>query len=364
MQISFPSLSSRRAVVLAAGAIAVGAFIWCALWGIAALQYRGVLDTWIETGRAEGYRISYDRREMFGFPRRVVTRFTGLRWINADGIAFRADTIDIGAFPWRWRRFTATFKGHVALEAPIENDAHALTIACEYGQAEAEISRQGLWLFSRIGINAARVGVAPDYLFAAESLSASARRPEDPPRGHGETGLTVTGAASGVTLPASIATPFGPKMAVAEAELRVMGAVPDFRRRPSVAAWNHDSGVVEFDRLRLGWGPVNLDARGTMGFDDDLQPEGAFAGALAGYKEVLKALVDYGSIAPRQEAMLNSALNLFARPARADGHKGIEMPITVQLGGLFLGPVKVFAFPEIVWPEAPEAHGAKAGDTP
>jgi hypothetical protein len=61
--------------------------------------------------------------------------------------------------------------------------------------------------------------------------------------------------------------------------------------------------------------------------------------------------MDNGFIAPRQEGMLNSALSLFARPAKDGEGPGIEIPITVQLGGLFLGPVRIFTFPEIEWPK-------------
>jgi hypothetical protein len=47
--------------------------------------------------------------------------------------------------------------------------------------------------------------------------------------------------------------------------------------------------------------------------------------------------------------MLDSALNLFAKHATVAGKTGIEVPITVQLGGLFLGPVRIFEFHEINW---------------
>jgi hypothetical protein len=47
-----------------------------------------------------------------------------------------------------------------------------------------------------------------------------------------------------------------------------------------------------------------------------------------------------------------SALELFAKPA-GQGKKTLELPITVQLGGLFFGPIRLFTFPEIEWPVEP-----------
>src|SRR5262249_38659530 len=133
---------------------------------------------------------------------------------------------------------------------------------------------------------------------------------------------------------------------------RVMDAVPDFRKKESVDAWNHDSGIVEFDNLHMEWGPLMLTAKGTMGFDDDLQPEGAFSSTIGNQDEVLKALMRSNFIAQRQEAMLSSAMSLFAKPSSVDSITGVEVPIAVQLGGLFLGPVKIFSFPQIEWPAA------------
>jgi hypothetical protein len=54
--------------------------------------------------------------------------------------------------------------------------------------------------------------------------------------------------------------------------------------------------------------------------------------------------------------MLLSALDLFAKPS-AHGDKTLDLPITIQLGGLFFGPVRIFVFPQIEWPVEPPAIG-------
>jgi len=40
----------------------------------------------------------------------------------------------------------------------------------------------------------------------------------------------------------------------------------------------------------MEWGDLHLAAKGTIGFDNDLQPEGAFAGVVADPGAVLKIL--------------------------------------------------------------------------
>jgi len=147
-------------------------------------------------------------------------------------------------------------------------------------------------------------------------------------------------------------TPFGTEASHMGARMRVMGPVPDVRTRAAVDAWNKDSGIVEFDDLSLNWGVLDISSKGTLGFDDDLQPEGAFAGTVVNAEKTVRALVDGGFIAMHDKDMLASMMEIFSKPL-PHGAKGLEMPITVQLGGLFLGPIRVFTFPEIEWPVAP-----------
>ena len=132
-------------------------------------------------------------------------------------------------------------------------------------------------------------------------------------------------------------------------DMRVMGTTPDFRKKESVAAWNKKNGMVEFDRLDIEWGALLLASKGTIGFDDDLQPEGAFAATIGHQDAVLETLMKAGFIAPTQEGMLSSAMRLFAKPSPIKGENGVDVPVAVQLGGLFLGPVRIFAYPPIEW---------------
>ncbi len=332
--------------------------LWWGVWSIAAAQYRNVMDRWIDEGRASGYHITYDEHRLFGFPRRVTLRFSNVQWTNTDAIEFHADTIDIAAWPWQWQAFDVKFKNRVQITAPIDDTGQALIVGGENGRAHVELDGDGIWKLSRVALTDAAVGRTPNYVFRAAKLNVAVERPDMPPQNHKQVGLTLTASGENITLPAEAASPFGLTMPLLTVALRVMDDVPDFRKKESVAAWNRDMGVVEFDDLQMEWGPLALKAKGTVGFDDDLQPEGAFASVIGGPEAVLKALGEHGFIAAGQQEMLSSSLSLFAKPANVTATKsGIEVPIAVQLGGFFLGPVKIFNFPEIRWPE--QVSGAR-----
>jgi hypothetical protein len=385
--INLPTRHIRRTFIAIVTMLITLSLLWCVLWGFAAAHYRHVIQGWIDSGRGEGYQIDYSDQHLFGFPRHITMRFINVQWRNNDNIVFHADDIDISARPWQTHVFDARFKNHVQITAPLDTStpptaasakasdtaidipnsslAPALILGGYDGRAHVELDDNGFWKLSRIELTNAEIGQTPNHVVTAAKLEASAERPIVPPTDHSQPGLTLSGNAEGVTLPEAMPSPFGATMQKLDVEMRVMGAVPDFRRRDSTDQWNKDSGIVEFDRLAMEWGPLRMTARGTVGFDDDLQPEGAFVGLINNHDAVLQALMEHDFIPKQQAAMLQSALNLFAKPTKLDRDPAIEIPISVQLGGFFFGPVRLFMFPQLVWPDSNAAPAdAPASVTP
>jgi hypothetical protein len=321
-------------------------------WTLAAAQYRRVIDGYIEGGRAAGYQITYDDRQIFGFPRRITMRLMNVHWRDADGIDFHTDDMDITVTPWMWSTFDAKFKSHVVVAAPLDDKDHSLLMAGSEGRAHIKLDADGFWKVANLALDDAKIGLAPNYLFEADRLKVDITRPPNPPKDHKEAGLSVDGEADTITIPSSMPSPFGTKAQKLSAHMRVMGPVPDVRERASVDAWNKDSGIVEFDDFSMQWGVLSLESKGTIGFDDDLQPEGAFAGTVANPQKTFEALKSGGFIAMHDADMLDAVTDMFAKPSTKNQH-GMELPITIQLGGLFFGPIRIFTFPEIEWPLAP-----------
>src|SRR5882672_2372126 len=165
-----PPLAIRRTLIAVTVFLLATSILWWYLWSIAAGRYRGVIDGWIESGRAAGYQIDYTDRKLFGFPRHVILRFTNLHWRNADGIDFHTGDIDIGATPWEWQEFNAKFKNYAEINTPLDQDGHSLILAGNEGSAHVTLNEDGYWKLSRMSLSGAKVGRAPDYLFLAEKL--------------------------------------------------------------------------------------------------------------------------------------------------------------------------------------------------
>ena len=349
-----PLLTPRKIILGTAALFLALIFADYIFWSLAAGQYRRALDGWIEEGRAEGFQISFDEQKIFGFPSHITMRFVNPHSQSADGISFRTDSMDITASTWNWSNFSVKFKNHVQITAPLDDAGHALTLACENGEAHIKLDSQAFWRQADLSLSNSTIGLAPDYLFQAGSLSASVARPALEPKDHTEAGLTITGEADNIITPDAMPTPFGKNAKKLSAHLRVMGPIPDVRRRDSVDTWNKASGIVEFDDFSAQWGVLELASKGTLGFDDDLQPEGAFIGNIGNPAQTMRALIDHNFITMHDQGMLSSVMSLFAKPS-VGKEKGMEFPITIQLGGLFLGPIRIFTFPSIEWPKEPPA---------
>lgn len=331
--------------VLAAGLIAG---LWL-VWFLGATRYQDAVDDWIRIGKENGYEISYDRREQFGFPKQTVLRFVNVRWKSNNGIEFHAGDLDISAPLWETQHFKAKFKGEVQIAVPTEDPAYAMVLGGREGQVDVTLTDQGNWEDVDIQMQNAHVGRTPDYVFNIDSAHLNGHRPPVPPENGKSTGLKLEFDASNVALPAAAPASFGPQMQHVQVNVRFLGPIPDFRDKASALAWNKVNGLAEFDRLDVQWGALLMNARGTMDLDDDLQPEGAFETVVGHQTEVLDTLAKNGYIAAAQQDMLASGLRMLAKPAPIGDVQGIEVPIAVQLGGFFFGPVKIFAFPPISW---------------
>lgn len=359
--------SLRRFAAAAAAMLLVLAGAWAGLWVVAAGQYRAFIDDWIKNREAAGYHVDFEKRETIGFPRHVILHYHNFVLQNPDGIKIHADDISIGTFPWQWHHMDAKAKHGFEVTIPFSDEKTLALSTADETKSHVELAESGDWRSIELNLTTPKSTWGEKPFFSADALSVRLARPDQRPRNHDESGLEMNASAENMILPDTIDAPFGQKVEKIDAALRVMGDVPDPRHKTPVSVWSTEGGTVEFDKLDLRWGALLFSARGTLGLDDDLQPEGVFSSSIANHGDLLKILITHGIILQRQAGMLDSALSLFAKRTDIDGHAAIEVPIAVQLGGLFLGPVKVFYFPQIRWEEgaaAPEISGVAPAPSP
>ena len=128
----------------------------------------------------------------------------------------------------------------------------------------------------------------------------------------------------------------------------LMGAFPSAPSRQAVTAWRDDGGTVELDNLHLHWGDMTINGSGTLALDNNLQPVGGFSGGVAGFDQLLNALVASGRVKAGDARVARLALAMLAK-AGPDGRPEISTSLTIQNGEMYLGPAKLGPAPHIDW---------------
>ncbi|MCH8156072.1 MAG: DUF2125 domain-containing protein, partial [Proteobacteria bacterium] len=149
-----------------------------------------------------------------------------------------------------------------------------------------------------------------------------------------------------ITLPEGIRSPFGPRIARLAFEATLIGVIagvaPGGAPAAALARWRDAGGLVEIHDLALVWGPLDVSASGTATLDPQLRPQGAFAARVRGLPEVLEALAGHGLIEPGVALALKLTAMTLATRDGATGRPEVELPITLQDGLFYLGPVALF----------------------
>jgi hypothetical protein len=280
--------------------------VWGSVWSFAAFQMGRILDHMIEQAAAKGLTFTYEKRYTNGTPFAVHAHLDPLTITMQNGNSLRADESVFYLDLWDWS----------AVSAKLRN-----------------------------GID----GKVMDQPFKAGIIKFGFEFPIEEPRNHTDTGLSLWLQPIGLDFEKEPPFALGNRMEEGFFRFRVMGPVPDFLDAKSLMAWNEASGLIEFDRFYLNWGPLTVTANGAISFDSKLRPEGAFSGRISGLDEAVGVLAAQGTMKDKQFALLRSALDVLSRPSSLTGSSDPIVPITLQGGSIYLGPVKLMDLPMINW---------------
>lgn len=183
--------------------------------------------------------------------------------------------------------------------------------------------------------------------WTVENLTLNGVVVEPPPADHTAPGYTLSAAARGIEPPPGLGLPGDGR---ATAHFTVKGEPPtpnpfDLER------WRVDGGTVELDRLEVLGGGARLTGDGTLALDRGLQPEGAVTLRGEGVVAMLDRLGEAGAIPlpPRDFQRIRSAAAMLTQPDPAGGAPRMTIPLFIQNGRVFAGPMMVAKFPPLRW---------------
>jgi hypothetical protein len=338
----------RRRLSLAVLGVAVVALGALALyWFWAADRVESAIAQWTEEQRARGYEIAYMGPEISGFPVKLAVRFTepsvgapqGWRWSGAaiagEAAFWQPLTLRLD-LPLR-QRLSADWRGH----------RRELSLEAETARGFIHLGREG-WLkaatieMERLTLSEPDGGTQGGATLRADRLRYDVTRRPPTLEGTDDWTLLLSGETRGIALPEGTPNPFGEKVERIAFDATLHGAIPKGAPADALARWRDAGGLLEVEEVRLIWGPLDLRADGAATLDARFRPEGAFTARIRGLPDALDAFAARGLIEPGVALALKLTALTLAKQRDETGKAVVELPITLQGGLFYLGPVALF----------------------
>ncbi|MEQ8602319.1 MAG: DUF2125 domain-containing protein [Marivibrio sp.] len=339
----------RRSLLVALAFLVLATGGYAVYWWIAAAQAESAIDRWIQDWRRGGYTVETAARTLGGFPGVVTLDLDAVRLIDPEGVwAWESDRLRFEVRPWAPTDYRVELFGTSRLTAPIDGTPRRIDLAAERAVGGAEIDLNGALRRATLTLDALAIDSADLALdAAADRVVVTLDLPAAPPTGADDPSAELMLSADGVDLPPRHAGPLGDRVERLSTRMRVMGPVPQAGLRRALTLWRDAGGRLETPWLRVGWGPLGLDAEGQMTLDGELRPAGGYQARISGLDGAIERFREAGLIDPTAARLLVGGARLFARQG-SDGRAYIEMPLTAENGGLYLGPIRVAQLPPVV----------------
>ncbi len=354
------SKQRKRGLILLAAVVAL-VVAYGLFWNYLAGRFRAGIEQWAAESQGEGYRVGFSSLRVGGFPFR-------LEAFVSDPVISVSSSGSGGARAWSWRgpllvlRVWLWTPNRARMEAPgrhrvrIEGGARPLDLAVNAGTlnvslrfidgqvAHAALSARTITINSaalRKRAGARNLTWVANLSRVEFSVGLNAEAASNP-------GLDIGVEAAAIAYAVAPVPGLGRKTARLALKARVTGGLALKFDAETMAKWRDRGGTLEVRELAIYHGPLEMDGDGTGALDAELQPIGAFSVRIRGFMEALDRLEDSGLIEPRPAALTKSVLDVLAR-SQGDGAE-IKVPLSLQDGKFFVGPLAVAKMPIIRWP--------------
>ncbi|MBT5374828.1 MAG: DUF2125 domain-containing protein [Rhodospirillaceae bacterium] len=351
-------------LVIAAAVLSAG---YSAYWYVSAEQIRGGIAGWADDVRGHDTVVEYQDVRVSGFPFWLNVMVDGLRvetGEDADGgyWGWSGSWIGFDIRPWSFSEIKFRLPGTYQVTYPVgifrpdgKEKAGARSLFAISSKAEGYIGlKDGFqpWAayvdIGSLEILAEDIGPAGDNLLEAESARISIRTYSPGEPAHLNSTLDVAFSLEGLVLPEDEDLPLGSRFDLIQGEAALMGALGPAPAAAAVQDWRDEGGTLEVLRLNLRWGDLDVEGKGTLALDGEMQPMGALTTSIRGFKPALEALAEKGIIKASQATTAKVILGLLAKRG-TDGRKTLSAPLTVQERKLNIGPIHLLDLPPITW---------------
>ncbi len=275
-----------------------------------------------------------------------------LKW--PKGFAVAAQHVTVTAHPWSPLHFNVIATHGFSFDLPAGTERPAYALAGETLRGGATFGDGDLPRDLKVTADSVSAAPAsapsnageerPEIMIATLELDGS--RPDKPPVADTDVGLTFDIHAIDLSAASLEGHPLGATIADASLKAQIMGPLPATPDAKGLEAWRDAGGNIEIAALELRWGPLAMNAKGTLALDGQMQPEGAFTAHMTGWDKTIDALTAAGWIKLGPASMAKLALGVVSQPD-ANGQAAVDTPVTIQSRRISVGPLKLGAIPQL-----------------
>ena len=300
-------------------------------WYFVAGRLEAGARDWISARVAEGFAVSFDRLSREGFPGEAAVRFEvpSIRRSTGDeSVQWRGPTLTLAVPTTNPGRLRFELGGrHVAQWLARGAD---LTLATEKVAGAVVPQEDGGWLCSatadEVQLTSRSNPAGAVHASQARVWARVPATPGQPLRAGGET----------ERLELSESGPFGTLVEQASATV-VLVPAPAALGAEALSAWASAGGRLEVHQLAFRWGPIAVEAKGTIGVDAQARPAGELSLRVRGFDRAVDVLVQQRRI----PAENGPALKLLGRWMARGSDGAVDVPVRLEGGWLYAGPAKI-----------------------
>jgi len=313
-------------------------------WYYAADAVRRGIDEWVAMQRANGVEVRSEPVDIGGFPMKLEAGARDVVMTDAQGATWRSAGLSAEAHPWRLTHIDYRIEGPQTLVVP---GAQPVTVTADGGTGDIRLAADGRLSSGRLTLSDLTL-----LLPALGDLKAATMQLDIAERANGgdSADLAAGGDLRQVDLPVTPFPAFGQRVDQAGLDVTVSAPVPAQLRVPHLTIWRDSGGIMHINRLYLEWGPLVVEANGTVTLDAALQPKANLTANVRGFLQTVDALVAAGMVKGENAGPVKALLALLAGPPDSDGTATLTAPVSLRNSRLFLGPLQIAELPPVVWP--------------
>jgi hypothetical protein len=327
-----------------------GYFFW---WNTVADTALSQVEIWKQAKIKEGYSIEHSPIEISGFPYRVRLDLGALQVKHPNSALTTADSVWVVAQPWSLKHIIFGTKG-TATHQWIQNSvSRKLELTPTESVGSATLTSKG------------KLKTLAIDLKDIQSIFTDAKGPQKATTGrfqiHVRQSVLPQKMAEGAEAPASeqdipawqmavrvddltladrTDLPLGNHISHAAISAVVEGKSSDFTSKEKILAWRDKGGAIDVRELNLVWGKSSATADGNLTLDTENRPLGAFRAKITGFNELLDVFGQAKGLDAKNRLAAGFALNLIAKE-NEKGERYLDLPISLQNGAAYLGPVSL-----------------------